>query len=146
MKFNWGTGIVIFFIFFAVSMISLVVATSRYPPQLVQKDYYALDLNYQERLEKKQNAAALPLAPQVFFEAATKKIQVKFPEGMIAQTGTAKCYRSATNKEDFSAPMVNISMLGIPADGFTAGRWHVELDWVAADGKGYFWETAIVVN
>lgn len=62
---NWGTGIVIFFVFFALSMISLVVATTRHPPQLVQKDYYALDLNYQAHLEKKQNMATLGTQPQV---------------------------------------------------------------------------------
>jgi len=146
MKFNWGTGIVLFFIFFAVSMISLVVATTRYPPQLVQKDYYALDLNYQERLEKKQNTATLSAMPRVHFDANAQKIQVKFPEGMTAQSGTAKCYRSATTREDVSAPIVNTSMLDIPAVGFTAGRWHVELDWEDADGKKYFWETAILVQ
>ncbi|MDO8367210.1 MAG: FixH family protein [Saprospiraceae bacterium] len=146
MKFNWGTGIVIFFIFFAVSMISLVVATTRYPPQLMQKDYYALDLNYQERLEKKQNTAMLTALPIVDFDAAAKKIRVKFPEGMAAQSGTAKCYRSATTREDFSATIANTTLLNIPAEGLTAGRWHVELDWLAADGKKYFWETALVVN
>ena len=146
MKFNWGTGIVIFFIFFAVSMICAVVATTRHPPQLVQKDYYALDLNYQDHLEKKQNAATLIVPPKVEFEAASKMIQVKFPEGMIAQTGTAKCYRSSTTREDFSAKFENTSALDIPTQELTPGRWHVELDWATADGKKYFWETALVVN
>ncbi len=146
MKFNWGTGIVIFFIFFAVSMISLVVATTRYPPQLVQKDYYSLDLNYQERLEKKQNTATLTAAPLVHFDATAKKIKVKFPEGMTAQTGTAKCYRSATTREDFLTKIENATTLEIPTEGLTAGRWHVELDWETTDGKKYFWETAFVVQ
>jgi len=146
MKFNWGTGIVIFFIFFAVSMISLVVATTRYPPQLVQKDYYSLDINYQARLDKKQNAATLTVPPKVQFDATAKKIQIEFPEGMNAQTGTVKCFRSATTREDFLSKIENASVLEIPAEGLTAGRWHVELDWEAADGKKYFWETAIVVQ
>ena len=146
MKFNWGTGIVIFFIFFAASMTFAVVATTRYPPQLVQKDYYNLDLNYQERLEKKQNTATLSAVPKIVFDAETQKIQVRFPEGVIAQSGTAKCYRSATTREDFSTPIVNTSALDIPTTGLTAGRWHVELDWESAEGKKYFWEAALVVN
>ncbi len=146
MKFNWGTGIVIFFIFFAASMTFAVVSTTRYPPQLVQKDYYALDLNYQDRLEKKQNTATLMAAPLIDFNASSKQIQVKFPEGMIAQTGTVKCYRSATTREDFSTVIANASTLDIPAETLTAGRWHVELDWIDANGKKYFWESAIVVN
>ena len=142
---NWGTGIVIFFSFFAISMVSLVVATAKHPPQMVQKDYYALDLNYQERLDKKQNTAALTARPQVRFDAAAQVVRVNFPEGMTAQSGTAKCYRSSTTREDFSTAIENTSVLEIPATGLTPGRWHVELDWTAADGKSYFWETAVVV-
>ncbi len=142
---NWGTGITLFFVFFAASMITLVVATTRHPPQMVQKDYYALDLNYQERLEKKQNTATLATMPQVSFDAAARVVRVKFPEGMTAQSGTAKCYRSSTTREDFSTAIENTSVLDIPATGLTPGRWHVELDWEAADGKPYFWETAVVV-
>lgn len=145
MTFNWGTGILIFFILFAVSMTTAVIATTKHPPQMVQKDYYALDLNYQDRLEKKQNAAALPAGPDVHFDAQQKAIAVKFPEGMTAQNGTAKCYRSVTANDDISTKIENAASLDIPANGFAAGRWHVELDWQTPDGKKYYWETAVVV-
>lgn len=145
MKFNWGTGIVIFFIFFAASMTFAVVSTTKYPPQLVQKDYYALDLNYQDRLERKQNASAMAVLPKVQFNAEAKVIHVEFPEGMTAQTGTAKCYRSATTKDDFSTPLENVSSLDIPAEKLKTGRWHVELNWETAEGKKYFWENVIVL-
>ena len=141
MKFNWGTGIAIFFGFFAVSMVSLVVATAKHPPQMVQKDYYALDLNYQARLEKKENAAALTARPQVRFDAAAQVVRVNFPEGMTVRNGTAKCYRSATARDDVSVKIENATGADIPAETFAAGRWHIELDWEAADGKPYFWET-----
>ena len=146
MKFNWGTGIVIFFIFFAASMTFAVVSTTNHPPQLVQKDYYALDLNYQDRLVKKQNTAMLSSVPRVEFDAASKSFNVKFPEGMIAQTGTAKCYRSSTTKEDFTTEIKDASSFNIPATTCTTGRWHVELDWISAEGKPYFYETALVVT
>jgi len=145
MKFNWGTGITIFFIFFAVSMTVAVIATTRYPPQLVQKDYYALDLNYQDRLLQKQNTAALATMPKVQYDGTAKMIQVTLPEGMTATTGTAKCYRSVTTKDDFTTKFEQASTLAIPAATLTAGRWHLELEWEAADGKKYFWETAITL-
>ncbi len=145
MKFNWGTGVTLFFIFFAVSMIAAVVATTRHPPQMVQKDYYSLDLNYQERLEKKQNTAMLAVMPKVHFDAAAQNIQVQFPEGMTAKNGLAKCYRSATTRDDFSTKIENTSVLDIPAGSLQSGRWHIELDWETADGKKYFWETAFTL-
>lgn len=146
MNFNWGTGIVIFFSFFAISMVSLVVATAKHPPQMVQKDYYALDLNYQAHLEKKQNAASLNMQPEVSFDAATQVVQVSLPEGMVAQSGTAKCYRSATTRDDVVVKIENAASAAISAEKFPAGRWHAELDWTDADGKNYFWETVFFVT
>ncbi len=143
MKFNWGTGIVIFFSFFAICMTSAVVATYSHPPQLMQTDYYALDLTYQDRLEKKQHAAALAVLPTVDFDAAKTSLLVRFPEGMQAQSGTVHCYRSATTRDDLTTPFALTSEVSIPAGEFLAGRWHVELDWMA-DGRKYFWETVLV--
>ncbi len=144
-KFNWGTGIAIFFTLYAASMIFAVVSTTRFPPQLVQKDYYDLDLNYQARLVQKQNTVALGTSPKAIFDGATKSIQVQLPEGIKAESGTAKCYRSVTTKDDFTTKFENTSALRIPTQGLAAGRWHVELVWETADGKSYFWETALVV-
>ena len=138
---NWGTGIVIFFTLFAISMISAVVATTRHAPQMVQKDYYALDLNYQAHLEKKQNTAALAAAPQVRYEREQQSIRIAFPEGMVAKSGTAKCFRSVTTQDDVVTKIENTALLSIPADQFASGRWHLELDWEDASGKPYFWET-----
>jgi hypothetical protein len=137
---NWGTGIVIFFSLFALSMIGAVVATTKHPPQMVQKDYYALDLNYQEHLQKKQNTAALRAFPKVAFGAAAQVLRVEFPEGMIAQSGTVKCYRSSTTHDDVLVKIENATSVEIPAEKFASGRWHLELDWEGTDGKKYFWE------
>ncbi|MEO6038203.1 MAG: FixH family protein [Saprospiraceae bacterium] len=143
MKFNWGTGIVIYFLFFAVCMTTAVVATYSHPPQMVQNDYYTLDLNYQDRIEKKQNTATLAALPTLRFDVDRKVIQLQWPAGMTAQSGTVHCYRSSTMHDDITTPFANISEMDIPADGFMCGRWHVELDWIA-DGKAYFWETVFV--
>ncbi|MBC7776535.1 MAG: FixH family protein, partial [Phycisphaerae bacterium] len=128
---------------FAVSMVSLAVATTRHPPQMVQKDYYALDLNYQAHLDKRQNTAALSAPPTLRFDGAAQMIRVIFPEGMRVQNGTAKCYRSVTTRDDILIKIEDATTLNIPTEKFAAGRWHVELDWTADDGKPYFWETTL---
>jgi nitrogen fixation protein FixH len=138
---NWGTGIIIFFSLFAISMISAVVATTRYAPQLVQKDYYALDINYQQHLEKKQNTAAMASEPKIQLDRETNNLQIAFPEGMTARTGNVKCYRSITTKDDINTQIENAQTLNIPTAQFSAGRWHVEMDWEDSSGKPYFWET-----
>ncbi|GAB4492102.1 MAG: FixH family protein [Saprospiraceae bacterium] len=143
MKFNWGTGIALVYGLFALSMVGAVFASQRYKPRLMQKNYYELDLNYQERLNKKQNTASLAELPKVRFQAQTGVISIQFPAEMQAN-GSAKLYRSATMQDDFLVKIEGKNTLDIPAQNLATGRWHVELDW-ETDGKGYFWETTITL-
>lgn len=144
MKFNWGTGIALVYIAFAAGMVSLVFASRRYDPGLVQKDYYALDLNYQDRLERKQNTAALAVAPQILVTGAEKSLAIQLPAGMDDALGKAKFYRSTTIKDDFLVDIEHGQATMVATEKMAPGRWHVELEWEAA-GKKYFWETAIVI-
>lgn len=145
MKFNWGTGIALAYGIFALSMVGVVFASRKHDPGLVQKNYYDLDLNYQARMDKKQNTSALAKLPQAHFNTSGQTISVQFPPGMNVSGGSAKLYRSATTRDDFSVKIENTNALEIPAASLANGRWHVELDWEAG-GKGYFWETVVVVD
>lgn len=145
MKFNWGTGIALVYGVFALGMIGVVFASRSHDPGLVQKNYYELDLNYQARMDKKQNASALAELPKVQFKANEKSIAVAFPTGMDVSGGSAKVYRSATTNDDFTVQIGKSATLDIPAANLSTGRWHLELDW-EANGKPYFWETVVVVN
>jgi hypothetical protein len=143
-KFSWGTGIALFYGAFVIGMLSLVMATRKHDPGLVQKDYYALDLNYQERLERKQNARALLAPPKVWVMPAEKSLNIQLPEGMENAAGTTKFYRSATVKDDFSVEISNGEPMQLNTEKMASGRWHVEMEWEAG-GKKYFWETAVVI-
>jgi hypothetical protein len=144
MKFNWGTGIALAYATFALGMIALVFASRRHDPGLMQKDYYSLDLNYQARLEGKQNAAALQVSPFVLVLRPEKSLSVRLPDGMETALGAAKFYRSTTVEDDFSVKIENGQPLQVSTTTMASGRWHVELEWEAA-GKKYFWETAVVI-
>ncbi len=144
MKLNWGSGIAFAYLAFALGMVGVVFASRQHDPGLVQKDYYDLDLNYQDRLERKQNTAGLNRPPQVMYAATDKKVAVRFPDGMDAAAGTAKFYRSATTKDDFSVKFENGQPLSVSAENMFPGRWHVEMEWEVS-GTKYFWESAFFV-
>ena len=144
MKFNWGTGIALVYGIFVVAMLTLVIRSTRYDPGLVQKDYYKLDLNYQEHFDKKQNTANLAQKPEAAFDTRTQKVVIRFPEGMAVQTGSAKFMRaSAVNTDDFHVALSG-GLTEVPAETLHKGRWHIELDWVA-DSRPYFMETTITL-
>ena len=140
MKFNWGTGIALFYGTFAIGMVGVVFAARRHDPGLVQKDYYALDLRYQERLERKQHAAALPEKPAVLVNGSNRQLTIQMPAGMETAVGSVKFYRSTTTRDDFSASLEQAKPLQLSTEKMAAGRWHAELEWEAA-GQKYFWET-----
>ena len=144
MKFNWGTGLALFYAAFAVVMVGAVMASRKYDPGLVQTDYYALDLNYQDRLERKQNATALPLSPAIVNNSADKSMAVKWPEGMENAQGKAKFFRSSTVRDDFYVDFSAEHPLQVSTEKMMPGRWHVEMEWEAG-GKKYFWESTFII-
>jgi hypothetical protein len=129
---------------FVLGMLTLVFASRRHDPGLVQKDYYALDLNYQDRLERKQQAAALIVKPHVLVQDATKSLSIQMPEGMDDAKGSAKFYRSKTTQDDFVTPFEAGKPIQMGTSNMSSGRWHVELEWESG-GKKFYWETAFQI-
>ena len=144
MKLNWGTGIALTYAAFVAGMVFMVFASRKHDPGLVRKDYYALDLNYQQRLDGKQNAAQLANPPKVSYLAADKQLTVQFPDELSGISGKAKLYRSATVRDDFSVDLEKEST-NISTEKMAAGRWHIELEWESGSKK-YYWETTVYVS
>lgn len=147
MKLNWGTGIAIVYGIFALSMLGAVFASRKHDPRLVQEDYYTLDLNYQDRLERKQNAAALRQDLEVRFDAKERLISLQFPLSIGTPSGTVKFSQAAEGHSDFDLPVqANAEgLMQVPAEKLPEGRWHVEVNWDAG-GKKYFQETVITIT
>lgn len=146
MKLNWGTGIALVYGLFALTMVSVVVLSRSHDPGLVDKNYYDLDLNYQQHFEKKQNAAKLAEPLKVQFDAASQVIRIEFPKGIGTPLGSVKCFRSSTVKDDMlleirTNPDGNME---IPAEKLPTGLWNLEVDW-QADGTTYFNSALITV-
>lgn len=142
---NWGTGIAIAYGIFAISMVGVVVASTRHNPGLVQKNYYDLDIHYQKRLDGKHNTAALAALPTATYVTERKEISVMLPEGMATAHGQVKYYRAAQIDDDFAKNFENTTHIVSDASQLTPGRWHIEVEW-EVEGKPYFWETVVFVN
>ncbi len=144
MKMNWGTGIALVYVAFAVFMVGVVFASRKHDPGLVQKDYYKLDLNYQDRLERKQNTELLAGKPEVRYDIGNHSITVAFPENMENAAGKARFFRSATTSDDFTVSFTDGNLPEQDASGLAPGRWHVEIEWEAGDTP-YFWESSFFI-
>lgn len=146
MKLNWGNSIALVYGLFALTMITVVMVSRQYDPGLVSKDYYNLDLNYQEHFNKKQNAANLATGLKVGYDAVRQVIRLQFPAQTGAPAGSVKCFRSATVQDDLLLEIkANADgQMEIPAEKLVNGLWHLEVDW-QAEGTKYFNEATVTI-
>lgn len=146
MRLNWGTGIALVYGVFMFGILSAVFASRRHNPRLVQQDYYALDLNYQERLDRKQNSAALAQDVRVQFDPASQQLKVNFPVEAGTPSGTIKLYPIGGGSADLAIPVQADAQgaMSIAAENMLAGRWHVEMEWEAG-GQKFYHESALTI-
>ena len=138
-KFNWGHGILLFFIIFVGSMLTVLWLSFGVDHSLVRDDYYDEDIHYQETFDKKQN----------FLKSDNVSIEYMNADGVIAvdfnesvnPNGLITMYRPSDKSLDYQ---VNIqsSKTNIPVKKLKKGLWRVKVDWKEND-KAYYAEKDI---
>lgn len=147
MKFNWGHGIFTFYVFFVATLVVVVIKSRTFDNSLVDENYYARDINYQQEYDRRSNSNALadPLRLVATGEGGYK---LQFPvTGLGKVTGTLHLYRPSTKKDDRRLPLAvreDGAML-LPLKGMTPGRYEAIVEW-SADGVGYYDELDLNVS
>lgn len=146
MKINWGTGIVLSFIAF-ISFILYFVFTALSNPkadhELVTKEYYSKDLEYQKDLDASANLEAFN--GQLKILKVTEGLEIQFPESMSSEeiTGAVNLYRPSNQKLDFEWPLKTTNnRFIIPADHLVEGRWNISIKWEFT-GKPYLFRSRL---
>src|SRR5688572_26354291 len=102
MKINWGWRIVGLYGGFVMLMLFLVYKTTTVKDELVTKDYYAKELNFQDQLDKQNRANQLK--EPLNWNVEGKKIELQFPAEVRSKTVKAEIlfYKADDAKRDFS--------------------------------------------
>jgi len=139
---NWGKGIVVSFIVFALFIGTLVTVCMRQEVSLVAPDYYKQELAYQKQIERRQNAGSLPMRPKIEF--VNNKITVSYPDFKNIANGKLKLFRPSDARLDqsfiisSSTDSVQTFEINLPQ----RGMYKASLTWTMA-GKEYFVEETI---
>jgi hypothetical protein len=145
-KWNWGTGIFIFIVFFMAACIAFLIYTHNQDWSLVEEDYYPKELRHEEKLVKMRNVSALTGQFRIAMEPSG--LIIGFPADFrgSAMTGTVQIYRPSDEKLDIVLPVVLDSSLSmsIPASRLFHGKYVVKADW-SANGKEYYLEKEVFV-
>ena len=135
----WGKGIFIFYILFMVGMLTLVKATTTANLDLVNEDYYADSVKYQEVIEAKKRTSKLNEKPEI--SVNKENIIITLPSGLINQTHkeSAVIYSPSSSKEDIQLkPKFNENgSFEYSTKKLRKGAWDINFVWQDKPGNTY---------
>ncbi|MEM6725556.1 MAG: FixH family protein [Bacteroidota bacterium] len=147
MKFNFGTGIALFYILFATMLTVFVIQAKKVNTSLVTKTYYDEDLAYQSHFEKIQNVIDYQAQLELTEDWDTQTIQLQFPANRLPSAGTIQLYRPSDDRHDvrFSIKVNASGVQTIPVGNLTKGLWEIKVDWESAD-LAFYQETSVYLQ
>jgi nitrogen fixation protein FixH len=148
MKWNWGTGLFVFFVLFVATLAFVLYQSTKVDNALVMDNYYEEDLNYQAHYEKKQNTAELAEKVSVSYVKETGELQLQFPDNAIEIpdiTGNIWIYRPSDKEQDVTQTfqLVNAFTWKKNIGSLEPGRWKVKIDWKMGS-KPYYQEVDLI--
>ena len=147
MKFNWGTGITIFIIFFFITTVSFVVFTTTVKFNLVEEDYYPKGLQYDLQRKKIANTAALPQKVHVFLER--QNLVIQFPDSFPGRSisGKVHIYRPSDESLDKTVEISagEANTMAIPVNNLTKGKYLIKIDW-QWNKVDYYQEEPVIIQ
>jgi hypothetical protein len=143
MKFNWGYKILLVYGLFVVGIMFLVYKSTQQKFDLVQKDYYADELKYQQVINASQKAKDLGGELKTLKKGG--HLIIALPAGFHQATvkGTAHLYYAADEKRDLSKDFVTSNgEFEMELMTMMSGAYTLKLN-VEMNGEQYYYEQCI---
>jgi len=141
---NWGKGITLAFILFALFIGGLVAICVRQQIGLVSKDYYSQELKYQEQIDQIANASALADKPTVV--AGNGVVELRYSHLDAIESGNLHLVRPSDAAFDRSFKVVTTpdSVAQFDVTALPAGKYIVSFTW-RMEEKDFLLQEAIVL-
>jgi hypothetical protein len=142
---NWGLKILIAYLIFVGGILYLVIRASGEKFDLVEPDYYNVELNYQKRIDQQKRTANLSAFPKIT-QSNDGMISVVFPDEMKEKkiNGEVFLYAPSDAKKDFKQRFQCTDSLLMKIPQKLSGFFHIKLEW-EADGKTYFHQESLML-
>jgi hypothetical protein len=137
----WPYAIIIYFIIFITGMVAWISFAVRNDQELVRKDYYEQEMQFQSELDRIERARNLNV--RVSYDSTKNIVCIKLPNE--ASTASVHFYRPANAKLDKRITLaLENGTQNIDVSGFNSGLWRVRLSWKANDNEYRHDETLIL--
>ncbi|MBC6401743.1 MAG: FixH family protein [Ekhidna sp.] len=139
---NWGNRIVLAFICFAGFIGYMVTRAFQEDFDLVAEDYYAQEINYEQKLVKLANTKLT--GRSVTIKQEIKHILVEFPDK--SAEGTIKLYHLSRELFDKTYEIdLKDGVQLIAKAGLVPGNYRVNINW-KAEGQDFLQESKIFIQ
>jgi nitrogen fixation protein FixH len=145
-KSRWGSGLVLVFVLFVVTMLGITGFLMTQDVNLVTDRYYDKELQYQARIQAMERTRALGTSAGL--ERTSGGILLRFPPGVprIEIAGTVTLYRPADHSADRTLPVAPDSLWQqfVPTTSLESGLWRCQVQWTMRQEE-YYLEQPIMV-
>lgn len=139
---NWGNKIVLAFVLFAAFIGYMVVKAFQEDFDLVTEDYYAQEINYEQKMIKLANAKSTNKVVRI--EQGTDNLILKFPEQM--SSGTIEFYHPSRELFDRTYEInLEEGFQIITKSDLVPGNYRVNITW-KVDEIEYLQESKIYIQ
>jgi len=136
MKFNWGHGIIVFFVIFFTWIISFVIFTLGENNDLVTKDYYRQGAEYGLVMKINKRSAVYRDSVSVVNMNDGAKVVLAASVAKISSDKIVYFYRPSSEEDDVTLMLKQGKReLMVPEEKLKAGRYQVSVSWVSEGNK-----------
>ncbi len=144
-KFHWGYRIALVYGLFVSVFLALFFISLKFKNELVTPDYYAEELNYQDRLDQMNRTAELKVLPE--WKVEKDGIAILFPEELSSKVTKAevKFYRPSDSRLDKNYTNIKPDESGkisLARTEIGDGHFRLQLHW-EMENKMYFKEGVV---
>lgn len=140
---NWGNRILLVIVVFLIGMGTMVFIAMQQTNEMMDDNYYAKELVYQEIVTAKKNLKAS--AVQLSVTQNNAGLQISLPPTSGLQEGNIQLMRTAKQNLDINIPIANSIVYTVPAAKLQKGAYLMRTRWKANDTE-YYDERDIIIE
>ena len=143
---NWGAGIVVAFVAFAIVIFTMVFISMNQEINLVSEDYYKQEIEYEDQIQRIRNTRELEQGPEIEFDRSNLDVVVRFPGNISGKIkdGYIHLFRPSDSSLDkkYRLKLDKNGEQIISVISSSKGLWKVKLFW-EDDLKEYYFEKTL---
>jgi hypothetical protein len=142
-KLNWGHSIFFIYSAFVVAILFMVYQSTQQTYDLVEKDYYAAELKYQDVIDASARAKALGGDFIVKYESDSIKLILPSPFKGVNVVGKVQLYFAADKQQDKTYEFETLNAYkAFKTEKQNKGLYTIKLD-IVRSGVAYYYEQKI---